>query len=547
MNGEHPLPNPRERDIFNEARNLTSLQKRAEYLDGACGDDHALRASIEALLKNYSEDDSLENFGGEVRSSVFSGEQIGDTIGNYKLLEVIGEGGCGMVYLAEQQKPLQRRVALKVIKKGLDIKQVTQRFEAERQVLAKLTHSSIAKIYDAGSTKEGRPYFVMELVQGEKITTYADSRRLTINQRLELFVKVCQAVDYAHEKGFIHRDIKPSNILVTEESGEPLPKVIDFGITKATVEIQGEKNFTITGQFVGTPAYTSPEQADCNRKLPVDRRTDIYSLGVLLYELLVGCLPLSLNGLEAKDQLLAICGVEFPKPSVRLTTLGKGEISNIAQFRQIEPSHFLETLQQELDRIVVKCLEKAPESRYQTASSLAFDIQGYLKECKSDEAHILGAFYKRKKFLYTVGTSLVGAVLVGAMVKWGSNPSSEQEKFLSNKKIFLQIEKAVSAPTFEGAQIILNEIDISKITDGELASYISICKKIANFCVEVGIPRSSSPTWLDMLRDVDFIKFAGHVISHPIETIQKAREIKQEIPQFEQLDQTLSQRYGGNK
>jgi len=310
MNGEHPLPSAEERDIFSEALDQPTPEARAAYLERACGDNHALRASVEALLRNY-EDDRLPKVPAlAMRRPGPVTEKPGDAIGRYKLLEKIGEGGFGIVYEAEQQEPVRRRVALKIIKLGMDTRQVTARFEAERQTLAIMEHPNIAKVLDAGATESGRPYFVMELVKGERITDYCDKHNLATWKRLDLFVKICNAVQHAHQKGIIHRDIKPSNILVTMQDGAAVPKVIDFGIAKATEQSLTEKTLsTALGDFIGTPAYMSPEQAD-SASLDIDTRSDIYSLGVLLYELLTGKTPFDAKVLLAK-------GIEEMRRTIR--------------------------------------------------------------------------------------------------------------------------------------------------------------------------------------------------------------------------------------
>src|SRR6266536_1576025 len=296
-NGEKQSPGARERDVFLEALERPTPQERAAYLDRACGDDRSLRAAVEALLQNHKEDNFLETPvveapraategrgpGGTVRIASVT-EHAGDRIGPYKLLQQIGEGGCGVVYMAEQDEPVRRRVALKVIKLGMDTKSVIARFEAERQALAMMDHPNIAKVLEAGATEAGRPYFVMELVRGIKITEFCDAKSVPTADRLKLFTQVCQAIQHAHQKGVIHRDIKPSNILVTVNDGVPVPKIIDFGIAKATAGPLTDKTFfTAFEQFIGTPAYMSPEQAEMT-SLDIDTRTDIYSLGVLLYE-----------------------------------------------------------------------------------------------------------------------------------------------------------------------------------------------------------------------------------------------------------------------
>jgi eukaryotic-like serine/threonine-protein kinase len=308
-------------------------------------------------------------------------EKPGDKIGRYKLLQEIGAGGFGVVYMAEQEEPVRRRVALKIIKLGMDTKEVIARFEAERQALALMDHPHIAKVLDAGATAGGRPYFVMELVKGERITEYCDKNNLTTRQRLDLFVQICQAIQHAHQKGIIHRDIKPSNILVAMQDGVPVPKVIDFGIAKATEQRLTDKTFfTAMGDFIGTPAYMSPEQAEMTG-LDIDTRSDIYSLGVLLYELLTGKTPFDPKEWLAKgieEMRRAIREEEPRRPSTRLTTMDAGELTTTAKRRQTDAPKLVHLVRGDLDWIVMKCLEKDRTRRYETANGLALDLQRHL-------------------------------------------------------------------------------------------------------------------------------------------------------------------------
>src|SRR5499427_307951 len=375
---ESALP---EESIFAEALEIESAAERAAFLDRACGNNQALRAEVEALLRASQKTGNILDVSGNVAATELpAAEQPGTRIGPYKLLEPIGEGGMGTVWMAEQSEPIQRRVALKVIKEGMDSRQVLARFEAERQALALMDHPNIAKVHDAGRTTSGRPYFVMELVKGVPITRYCDEHRLTPRQRLELFVAVCQAVQHAHQKGIIHRDIKPSNVLVALYDGQPVPKVIDFGVAKAAGQTLTDKTLmTGFGSVVGTLEYMSPEQAELNQ-LDIDTRSDIYSLGVVLYELLTGSTPLDRKRLKqaAFAEVLRIIREEEPqKPSTRLSH-STDSLASVSAQRHMEPAKLTKLMRGELDWIVMKALEKDRSRRYETANGLAMDVQRFL-------------------------------------------------------------------------------------------------------------------------------------------------------------------------
>lgn len=385
-------------DLFERARHITDPIQRKRFFEEVCGVNAALRARLVALLHAYEEaGDFLRltrevDHSGETRESGGTLSSAADTyigsiaegpgsiIGPYKLLELIGEGGFGSVYVAEQDRPIRRKVALKIIKLGMDTRQVVARFEAERQALAMMEHPNIARVFDGGSTETGRPYFVMELVKGVSITRYCDENGLTPQQRLELFVPVCQAVQHAHQKGVIHRDLKPSNVLVSRHDERPMVKVIDFGIAKAAGGHLTDKTlFTELRQMIGTPAYMSPEQAGLS-DLDVDTRSDIYSLGVLLYELLTGTTPFDIKTLLSAGYAeiqRVIREVEPQKPSTRISTY-KHELPSVAAMRKTELTKLARLVQGDLDWIVMKCLEKDRTRRYETVNGLAADIQRYL-------------------------------------------------------------------------------------------------------------------------------------------------------------------------
>src|ERR1700731_1422137 len=346
-----------EREIFLAALKQPTAGERAAFLDQAWGSDVSLGGQIEALLAEH------ERLGSYLEAPVAAAqgtvdnppvsERPGTVIGPYKLLQQIGEGGMGAVFMAEQTRPVQRKVALKLIKAGLDSRQVIARFEAERQALALMEHPNIARVLDAGTTATGRPYFVMELVKGVPITRYCDEHQLTPRERLELFVPVCQAVQHAHQKGIIHRDLKPSNVMVCLYDGKPVSKVIDFGVAKAAGPRLTEKTlFTELGQVVGTLEYMSPEQAELNQ-LDIDSRSDIYSLGVLLYELLTGTTPLERKRFKEVaflELLRLIREEESPRPSTRLSTTAG--LPAIAANRGLEPKKLSGLVRGELDWIV---------------------------------------------------------------------------------------------------------------------------------------------------------------------------------------------------
>ncbi|MHC4573182.1 MAG: protein kinase domain-containing protein [Planctomycetota bacterium] len=413
-----------EEAIFESAVGIDSPAERTAFVKSACGDDAKLLARVEALLRIHYEDKSFLKSPPVAIDDTLDDlpltEGPGSKIGRYKLLQLIGEGGFGVVYMAEQERPIRRKVALKIIKLGMDTKQVIARFEAERQALAMMDHPNIARVFDAGATETGRPYFVMELVKGIPITEYCDKNNLDTRQRLELFINVCKAVQHAHQKGIIHRDIKPTNVMITLHDGKPVPKVIDFGIAKATQHRLTEKTlFTEYQQFIGTPEYMSPEQAEMSG-LDVDTRTDIYSLGVLLYQLLTGTTPFDGDQLRsaAYDEIRRIIRETEPAtPSRRLSTLGD-TLTDIAQRRSTEPAALRKLVRGDLDWIVMKTLEKDRTRRYETANELVLDIERHLAD-EPVMAGPPGTVYRLRKFVKRHRTGVIFCLSVAATLVIG--------------------------------------------------------------------------------------------------------------------------------
>jgi eukaryotic-like serine/threonine-protein kinase len=450
----------RAKSLFLAASDLADPAERAAYLGRECGGDAQLRGRVEALLRAHDAAPLPPAAAADATSAHAPNgqpetEDYGDPTacvgavlaGKYKLIEEIGEGGMGSVYMAQQTEPVKRPVAVKVIKAGMDSKAVLGRFEAERQALAMMDHPNIARVLDAGTTDGGRPFFVMELVKGTPITQFCDERKLTPRQRLELFVPVCQAIQHAHQKGIIHRDIKPSNVLVALYDDKPVPKVIDFGVAKAAGPALTDRTLmTGFGAVVGTPEYMSPEQANLNN-MDIDTRSDVYSLGVLLYELLTGSTPVDRKSL-AKAALLEILRivreVEAPKPSHRLSTADA--LPSVAASRGTEPAKLSKLMKGELDWVLLKALEKDRSRRYETANGLARDIQRYLAD-EVVEARPPSTRYRLKKFVrrhkgQVIAASLVLFALLAGMIgtTWGLIQARRQEQ--QAQKRLRQIEKA---------------------------------------------------------------------------------------------------------
>jgi serine/threonine protein kinase/WD40 repeat protein len=467
----------RERTIFDQARNL-SAGERSAYLDRTCGGDTELRRQVEQLLQT---DGGTPNTGDpETPTTVDASEWPTDMpqpalpgmrIGRYKLIQEIGEGGGGVVFLADQEEPVRRRVALKIIRLGMDTEEVIARFQVERQALALMDHPNIAKVLDAGATPTGRPYFVMELVKGSKITEYCDTNRLTIDERLRLFLPVCQALLHAHQKGIIHRDIKPSNILVSSHDGAPVPKVIDFGIAKATGgRLTDQTLYTSHEHFFGTPAYMSPEQAGAEGNVDVDTRSDVYSLGVLLYELLTGVTPLDRKKLEdlSEDEVRRhIREVEPPRPSARLAAMDAAELAEIAQKRRLDPRKLIAQLRGDLDWIVMKCLEIPRQRRYDSASALAADVQRHLDNepvsaGPPSTLYRLGKFARRHQAALATATVFVVLLLGSTAVSlWLAQRAETAATEANEQRKVAEQQRAEADKQKLAVQVAYNRMDVT--------------------------------------------------------------------------------------
>ena len=495
----NPANRERVKELLSRAARLPP-QDRAEFIERAAGADHLIAAEALDLLRTLDDSAFMSaptgaGLAAALPNATMPGEGPGTRIDRYKLLQLIGEGGFGSVYMAEQTEPVHRRVALKIIKAGMDTKQVIARFEAERQALAMMDHPSIARVLDAGATEGGRPYFVMELVRGEPVTAYCDRERLPVAQWLELFRDVCNAVQHAHQKGIIHRDLKPSNVMVTVADGAPMPKVIDFGIAKATAARLTDKTlFTEMHQLIGTPEYMSPEQAEVSG-VDIDTRSDVYALGVLLYELLAGSTPLERGRLRSTPlvEIQRLIREEEPqRPSLRLATLAsssgaqlrtplqaEGAASGssameIARQRQSEPSQLTRALRGDLDWIVMKCLEKDRHRRYATASALAEDVGRYLTDqavlaTPPSRAYKLRKFARRNRtmigamavILVTLVLGIVGSTL-------GLVRATQAEKLALKKSEESSRAAAKAAAVSSFLQEMLSSVDPSKALGREV-------------------------------------------------------------------------------
>ena len=414
--------------------------EREMFLQRECAGDLALLQEVRSLLAHHVDESHSEFMGINVSAAVGLADddlKPGDVVNRYRIERPLGDGGMGIVYLAEQTSPVRRKVALKIVRVGMDTKELLARFEAERQALALMDHPSIARIYDAGATERGRPYFAMEYVDGVPITAYCDSHRLDVASRLRLFVEVCNAIHHAHQRGIIHRDIKPNNVLVAEYEGRPLPKVIDFGIARATDQsLSAETMYTRQGVMLGTPAYMSPEQADPME--PPDTRTDVYSLGALLYELLTGRPPLEFGERQTVESIRrTIMDSEPPRPSVRLTSLSESA-PDVAAKRQTDVKHLLNLLRSDLDWIVMRALDKDRARRYGSASELAADVGRYLDRepvvaRPPTVAYRVRKYARRHRYLMAGAAAVFVALVAGLTATlWQAREARQRTRELEN-------------------------------------------------------------------------------------------------------------------
>jgi serine/threonine protein kinase len=530
-----------EREICLAALHQRDPAERATFLDRACGADRALRSRIEDLLRQNEQRGSFpeqRSEGGagtgafvpepEDEAAAVPSEESGTVIGSYKLIQQIGEGGMGTVWMAQQQEPVKRLVALKVIKPGMDSRQVLARFEAERQALALMDHPHIAKVLDAGSTPAGRPYFVMELVKGMPLTQYCDEHRLTPKERLELFIPVAQAIQHAHQKGIIHRDLKPSNVLVAQYDGKPVPKVIDFGLAKAMGQQLTDKTLvTGFGVVVGTPEYMSPEQAELNQ-LDIDTRSDIYSLGVLLYELLTGSTPLERKRLKEAailEVLRRIREEEPPRPSARLSSTQ--ELPAVAARRGLEPKKLSGLVRGELDWIVMKCLEKDRNRRYENASGLARDLQRYLagepvQAVPPRVGYRLRKFARKYRAALTTAAALLLLLMAGAAVSTWQAVRATQAEAQARQRL-AQIEKSN-----EILMLIFADLDIRKAKLGDEPLAAVLARRLVEAAAQLEGEAVGDPLVVAGLQDRlgETLLTLGHA-PEAIAVLVKARDTRQ--------------------
>jgi eukaryotic-like serine/threonine-protein kinase len=512
--------------IFCAAIEIESSIERQSWLNQACGEDAELRGQVDRLLQAHFRGGSIVDSPAhalDVTVNQPPSERPGSQIGRYKLLQQIGEGGMGTVYMAEQTQPVQRKVALKLIKPGMDSGQIIARFEAERQALAMMDHINIARVLDAGTTEHGRPYFVMELIHGVPITKYCDDSRLTPRQRLELFVPVCQAIQHAHQKGIIHRDIKPSNVMVTLYDGKPVPKVIDFGVAKANDQkLTGRTLFTQYGTMVGTLEYMSPEQAEMSA-LGIDTRSDIYSLGVLLYELLTGSTPLDRAQMKAAafaEVLRLIKEDEPPRPSTRLSESGKA-LASISALRQTEPAKLSKLMRGELDWIVMKTLEKDRNRRYESASGFAADVQRYLNN-EPVQACPPSAMYRFRKFASRNRTGLLTASLLGIGLLVSTSAIGWSIRDRSAQRTEMERERTAARQQIENERLV-QKAKLEERIDQALGD------------IQLGYERDNLPEALTALKSAEALLATDASLS--LELRQRIELWRAELTILERLDE----------
>lgn len=512
-----PMMQQSAKEIFWKALEIKEISKRDDFLASACGNDKQLRGRVERLLAAQARSDSflaplvITETAAELATrqvTTLSGNLVNETIGHYTLREQIGEGGMGIVYVAEQSQPVRRKVALKVIKPGLSTKEIVARFEAERQALALMDHPNIARVVDGGATESGQPYFVMELVQGLPLTNYCDEKRLNTTERLKLFTKICRAVQHAHQKGVIHRDLKPANVLVAEIDGEAVPKVIDFGVAKAVSQKLSEKTvYTHFSQMVGTPMYMSPEQVGLG-VIDIDTRSDVYSLGVMLYELLTGTKPFDSETLRRSsfDEMRRIIREQEPaRPSRQVSTLKAEMISTVAELRRCDPRKLSSMLRGDLDWIVMQALDKDRNQRYETTIALAIDIERYLAD-KPVHAFPPSLRYRLHKFIRrNKGRVAAAGVLVVAVsvatggVGWALSDraskqaeverlrTEQQTRLTAKAEVFLdEIEQLISEQewpqalaTAEQTQAVLEGGEVEEVVQQRASELLKGLKLIA--------------------------------------------------------------------